>query len=273
MDGSDAVCAAHPGLTPGKSPVPGLLRFGAIVVIAVFLIEVWSFASLMRLSKDIHAEDRSRQPTREKWALEVEQFYQKKAMMDESMERQRALWADEEQRHGEEKAAESAAWELERVRWREEMEARQRQWKLEDDERKARREAEREAEEDAHRRKEKQEQERKERELEEIERQRQRLAWVNIVGEQGCLRYNTRAWYASLANVPRSLDPVEECMRTPLLLNGRMILPTTCSPEEICPYRARGMWVDNADESACKPNWGEFHNKGCIAPGLRVREI
>jgi hypothetical protein len=55
---------------------------------------------------------------------------------------------------------------------------------------------------------------------EEKGRQRSRLAWINIKGEDGCISYGTRKYSALLSNIPEGYDWMDACMGTPIDIHG-----------------------------------------------------
>ena len=106
-------------------------------------------------------------------------------------------------------AVERAAWQRERATHtleRESVEAEREQWRREREDHEIR-------------------------ERREEEEKRGSLAWKDLKASTQCLRYATREYSATLANVARGLDPVKECWKKSVDIHGRQVLPSRCETE------------------------------------------
>ncbi|KDR67777.1 hypothetical protein GALMADRAFT_257615 [Galerina marginata CBS 339.88] len=98
--------------------------------------------------------------------------------------------------------------------------------------------------------------------------QRSRIAWVGLDADQQCLRYGTREYTATLANVPLGFDAISECQKKPIIIHGKPWFPDRCEDQGICG-QVTGHWTVNSDEPVCRPWWDDFKDKGCMN-GARV---
>ena len=69
------------------------------------------------------------------------------------------------------------------------------------------------------------------RERQEEEEKRALIIWQNFKASTGCLRYGTREYTATLANVPHYMDPLQECWKKSIDIHGRSIFPSRCDTE------------------------------------------
>ena len=69
------------------------------------------------------------------------------------------------------------------------------------------------------------------RERREEEEKRGLLVWKDLKASTQCLRYGTREYSATLANVARGLDPVKECWNKSVDIHGRQVFPSRCQTE------------------------------------------
>ena len=63
---------------------------------------------------------------------------------------------------------------------------------------------------------------------EEVERKRSQIAWGDLQVSSACTRYQTREYMAELYNVPFGVDPIEECYKRTIEINGHQEKPTLC---------------------------------------------
>lgn len=69
----------------------------------------------------------------------------------------------------------------------------------------------------------------------EEEEKRALIVWDNLTPSDKCLRYGTREYSATLAQVPIGLDPLEECWKKSIDVHGRQILPSRCDTQ-VCLF-------------------------------------
>ena len=62
----------------------------------------------------------------------------------------------------------------------------------------------------------------------EEEEKRALIIWQELKASTGCLRYGTREYSATLANVPHYMDPLQECWKKSIDIHGRSIFPSRC---------------------------------------------
>jgi len=65
-------------------------------------------------------------------------------------------------------------------------------------------------------------------EREELERKRSLIAWGDVQASSACTRYQTKEYTATLYNVPFGVDPVEECYKRSIEINGHHEKSTLC---------------------------------------------
>ena len=65
----------------------------------------------------------------------------------------------------------------------------------------------------------------------EEEGKRSLIVWENLTPSNKCLRYGTREYSATLANVPIGLDPLKECWKKSIDIHGRQVLPSRCDTQ------------------------------------------
>ncbi|KAG6812360.1 hypothetical protein H0H92_003260 [Tricholoma furcatifolium] len=95
------------------------------------------------------------------------------------------------------------------------------------------------------------------------ERERARLYWDDVHGEEHCLSNGHRKYSARLANLTPSLDGMEACRATPITLNGVIYAnPISC---EDTSRGIRGHWVAG-NENLCAAYWEEVKVKVCSSP-------
>ena len=69
----------------------------------------------------------------------------------------------------------------------------------------------------------------------EEEEKRALIVWENLTPSKKCLRYGTREYSATLAQVPFGLDPLKECRKKSINIHGRKILPSRCDTQ-VCLF-------------------------------------
>ena len=69
------------------------------------------------------------------------------------------------------------------------------------------------------------------RERQEEEEKRALIVWQDLKASTKCLRYGTREYSATLANVPYGMDPLQECWEKNIDIHGRSIFPSRCDTE------------------------------------------
>ncbi|KZT67158.1 hypothetical protein DAEQUDRAFT_673800 [Daedalea quercina L-15889] len=84
------------------------------------------------------------------------------------------------------------------------------------------------------------------------------LSWGQVESHQ-CVRFGTREYTARLG-----FDMQEACQHMPVILNGA---PVAMAHECMMGDTLVGRWNINEGETACRPNWGDVYDKGCIGQG------
>jgi hypothetical protein len=69
------------------------------------------------------------------------------------------------------------------------------------------------------------------RERREEEEKRALIVWEDLKPSTRCLRYGTREYSATLAQVPLGLDPLKECWNKSIDIHGRQMFPTRCDAQ------------------------------------------
>jgi len=69
------------------------------------------------------------------------------------------------------------------------------------------------------------------RQREELERKRGLIAWGDLQASSTCTRYQTREYTATLYDVPFGIDPVEECYKRSVEINGHQEYPSFCEDQ------------------------------------------
>ncbi|GLB38861.1 hypothetical protein LshimejAT787_0600230 [Lyophyllum shimeji] len=108
------------------------------------------------------------------------------------------------------------------------------------------------------------------------ERERARLYWVDVHGDEHCTASGRKRYTARLANLPRSINGVEACKATPVTINNETYnSPLTCEDTRSSWFGTSavyGSWVAE-NEAACASYWEVVNEKGCTAPGSGLRRI
>jgi hypothetical protein len=107
------------------------------------------------------------------------------------------------------------------------------------------------------------------------ERQRMRLYWDDVQGEEHCLGHGTRRYTARLGNILSGIDAMEACRTTPFTIHGVTYnSPTYCEDRGIFTGGSGvyGHWVVT-EEPMCLTFWHLFSDKGCLAPGSGLRRF
>ncbi|KAF8168690.1 hypothetical protein BJ912DRAFT_199085 [Pholiota molesta] len=102
---------------------------------------------------------------------------------------------------------------------------------------------------------------------EEHERQRHEIQWQGFQRHR-CVRYGTREYTATLANVSLGFNAVDECLSKTMRINGRDMRPNHCDDPGYCG-KVIGHWKVDFNEPECTPSWGQIADKGCW--GSRTR--
>jgi len=122
------------------------------------------------------------------------------------------------------------------------------------------------------------------REHEELERKRSLIAWGDLQPSPVCTRYQTKEYTATLYNVPFGVDPIEECYKRTIEINGHQEKPMLCEDQVSTPAylfhsrgsnrqlifqgmcgRTTGHFVTN-NEPSCRPHWAEINYKVASSP-------
>lgn len=69
------------------------------------------------------------------------------------------------------------------------------------------------------------------RERQEEEEKRGLIIWQDLTASSRCLRYGTREYSATLANIPFGLDPLKECWKKSIDIHGRQVFPSRCDTQ------------------------------------------
>ncbi|KAH0581643.1 hypothetical protein H2248_011340 [Termitomyces sp. 'cryptogamus'] len=104
-------------------------------------------------------------------------------------------------------------------------------------------------------------------------RERARLYWDDIQGDEYCLANGRKKYTARLANLTPSLDSMEACKFTSITLNGVTYdRPISC--ENTRSHGVRGHWIAD-NEGICAAYWEYVKIKECTAPqsGYRVSPL
>ncbi|KAF5368277.1 hypothetical protein D9615_010379 [Tricholomella constricta] len=110
------------------------------------------------------------------------------------------------------------------------------------------------------------------REREKREREEAQLFWVDIHGEQHCLKNGHRKYTARLANLPWLMNGVEACRATQVTINGITYdSPIACEDRGMFDG-VYGHWIAG-NEGACAAYWEFTKDKGCTAQGSGLRRI
>jgi len=72
-------------------------------------------------------------------------------------------------------------------------------------------------------------------EREELERKRSLIAWGDLQASTMCTSYQTKVYTATLYNVPFGVDPIEECYKRTIEINGHQEKPTLCEDRVSTP--------------------------------------
>jgi len=81
------------------------------------------------------------------------------------------------------------------------------------------------------------------REHDELERKRNLIAWGDLKPSPVCTRYQTKEYTATLYNVPFGVDPIEECYKRTIEINGHQEKPILCEDQVSTPaylFHSRG---------------------------------
>ncbi|KAG6844996.1 hypothetical protein H0H87_001768 [Tephrocybe sp. NHM501043] len=104
------------------------------------------------------------------------------------------------------------------------------------------------------------------------ERERARLYWDDIRGDEHCISNGRKKYSARLANLTPSLDGMEACKSTAITLNGVTYdKPISCENTG-SPRGIRGNWIAD-NEGVCASYWEFVKLKDCIAPKSGYRRI
>ncbi|KAH0581642.1 hypothetical protein H2248_011340 [Termitomyces sp. 'cryptogamus'] len=102
-------------------------------------------------------------------------------------------------------------------------------------------------------------------------RERARLYWDDIQGDEYCLANGRKKYTARLANLTPSLDSMEACKFTSITLNGVTYdRPISC--ENTRSHGVRGHWIAD-NEGICAAYWEYVKIKECTAPQSGYRRI
>jgi hypothetical protein len=69
------------------------------------------------------------------------------------------------------------------------------------------------------------------RERQEEEEKRALIVWQDLKASTQCLRYGTREYTATLAQVSLGLDPLKECWKKSIDIHGRQVFPSRCDTQ------------------------------------------
>jgi len=69
------------------------------------------------------------------------------------------------------------------------------------------------------------------RERQEEEGKRALMVWQDLKPSSRCLRYGTREYSATLAQVSPGLDPLKECWKKSIDIHGQQMLPSRCETQ------------------------------------------
>jgi len=122
------------------------------------------------------------------------------------------------------------------------------------------------------------------REHEELERKRSLIAWGDLQPSPVCTKYQTKEYTATLYNVPFGVDPIEECYKRTIEINGHQEKPILCEDRVSTPAylfhsrgsnrqlilqgmcgRTTGHFVTD-NEPSCRPHWAEINYKVASSP-------
>ncbi|KAG5650348.1 hypothetical protein H0H81_012555 [Sphagnurus paluster] len=112
---------------------------------------------------------------------------------------------------------------------------------------------------------------RKKFEWEKREREKARVYWKDIQGEPHCLANGRRKYTAQLANLPSTVDAMDACAATPVMINGITYdSPITCENQGY--DNISGYWIAG-NETICAAYWDFVKPKDCTAPKSGLRRI
>ncbi|KAF8811608.1 hypothetical protein BYT27DRAFT_7208251 [Phlegmacium glaucopus] len=89
------------------------------------------------------------------------------------------------------------------------------------------------------------------REHQEEEEKRAMIVWQDLKPSYRCLRYGTREYSATLAQVPIGLDHLKECWNKSIDIHGRQVFPSRCDTQGMCGTVV-GHWVVNFNEAVMR---------------------
>ena len=115
------------------------------------------------------------------------------------------------------------------------------------------------------------------RQHQEDEEKRALIVWQDLKGSTQCLRYGTREYSATLAQVPFGMDPLKECWKKSVNIHGREIFPSRCDTQ-VCFSNLHypifdleifqgmcgtvtGHWIVDFNEPSCVTWWRGYDNK------------
>ena len=79
----------------------------------------------------------------------------------------------------------------------------------------------------------------------EEEEQRKLLVWKDLTASTQCLRYGTREYSATLANVANGLDPLKECWTKSINIHGREVFPSRCETEVRFFFKKKRIFIES----------------------------
>ena len=69
------------------------------------------------------------------------------------------------------------------------------------------------------------------RQHQEEEEKRALIVWQDLKASTQCLRFGTREYSATLAQVPLGMDPLKECWKKSIEIHGRQLFPSRCDTQ------------------------------------------
>ena len=87
-------------------------------------------------------------------------------------------------------------------------------------------------------------------ERKEQERKRSQIAWGDLQASSACTKYQTKEYTATLFNVPFGVDPIEECYKRTIEINGHLEKPALCEDRVSTPTYAFRSFKE-FDSSSC----------------------